>query len=172
MLLVVQGFVDPFFLLNLTYVSDIVIAGLWKFYCVSSNNTKWEYEWASTRRLVTNPSHRTTNKHGKPVTAWIAMRQGVKGKEFTLTSWKTEIAKCRRARTIWTLCKSRTGEAIPRGAKFGRIDYSRAQSHNWDLWIGKQSSIRYRVAKFGSLKILDETKLLKADMESFPGFWH
>ena len=26
--------------------------------------------------------------------------------------------------------------------------------------------------KFGSLKIRDETKLLKADMESFPGNWH
>ena len=26
-----------------------------KNYCVSSNNTKWEYEWTSTRRLVTNP---------------------------------------------------------------------------------------------------------------------
>ena len=58
-----------------------------------------------------------------------------KGKEFTLTSWKTEIAKCRRARITWTLCNRRTGEAIP------------------------------RATKFGSLKIRDETKLLKADME-------
>ena len=47
--------IDSFFLLYFTYVSDIVIAGLWKFYYVSSNKTKWEYEWTSTRRLVTNP---------------------------------------------------------------------------------------------------------------------
>ena len=63
------------------------------------------------------PSHRTTNKHGETVTAWIAMRKGVTGKEFTLTSWKTEIAKRRRARTTWTLCLRRTGEAILRAAK-------------------------------------------------------
>ena len=56
--------------------------------------------------------------------------------------------------------------------KFGRIDNSGAQSLNWDLRIGKQSPIRYHGAKFGSLKIRDETKLLKADMESFPGIWH
>ena len=30
-LLVVQGFIDSFFMLYFTYVSDIVIAGLWKF---------------------------------------------------------------------------------------------------------------------------------------------
>ena len=42
-----------------------------KFYYVSSNNTKWEYEWTST---------------GKPVTAWIATRKRVTGKEFTLIS--------------------------------------------------------------------------------------
>ena len=112
---------------------------LWTFYSVSSNNTKWEYEWTSTRRLVTNPVTWRRTSTRKPVTAWIAMRKGVTGKEFTLTSWKTEIAKCRRARTIRTLCKRRTGEAIPRAAKFGRIDNSRAQSLNWHLWIGKQS---------------------------------
>ena len=143
-----------------------------KFYYVSSNNTKWEYEWTSTRRLVTKTviSRRTSTE--RPVTAWIAMRKDVTGKEFTLTSWKTEIVKCRRARTTWTLCKRRAGEVIPRAAKFGRIDNSGAQSLNWDLRIGKQSPIRYHGAKFGSLKIRDETKLLKADMESFPGIWH
>ena len=115
-------FIDPFFLPYLTYVSYIVIAGLWKFYYVSSNNTKWEYEWTSTRILVTNPVIGRRISTGRPVTAWIAMRKDVTGKEFTLTSWKTEIAKSRRARTTWTLCKRRTGEAIPRAAKFGRID--------------------------------------------------
>ena len=170
--LVVQGIKDSFFMLYLTYVSYIVIAGLWNFYDVSSNNTKWEYEWSSTRRLATKTvtSRRTSTE--RPVTAWIAMRKDVTGKEFTLTSWKTEIVKCRRARTTWTLCKRREGEAIPRAAKFGRIDNGRAQSLNWDLRIGKQSPIRYHGTKFGSLEIRDETKLLKADMESFPGIWH
>ena len=92
---------------------------------MSSNNTKWEYEWTSTRRPVTNPVTGRRTSTERPVTAWIAMRKGVTGKEFTLTSWKTEIAKCRRARTTWTLCKRRTGEAIPRGAKFGRIVFLR-----------------------------------------------
>ena len=170
-LLVVQGFIDSFFLLYLTQVSDIVIAGLWEFYYVSSNNTKWEYEWTSTTRLVTNPITGRRTSTGKPVTPWIAMRKDVTGKEFTLTSWQTEIAKCRRARTAWTPRERRTGEAIPRAAKFGRIDDSRAQSLNWDLWIEKQSPISYRGEKFGSLKVRDET-ILKADMESFPGIWH
>ena len=71
---------------------------------------------------------------------------------------------------LWILCKRRTGEAIPPAAKFGRIDNSRGQSLNWDLWIVKQSPMRYR--EFGSVKIRDGTKLLKADMESFPGIWH
>ena len=66
-----------FFLLHRTYVSDIVIAGLWKFYFVSSNNTKWEYEWTSTRRPVTNPVTGRRTSTGRPVTAWIAMRKGV-----------------------------------------------------------------------------------------------
>ena len=143
-----------------------------KFYHVSSNNTKWEYEWTSTRSPVTNPVTRRRTSTVRPVTAWIAMRKGVTRKECTLTSWKTKIAKCRRARTTWTLCKRRTSEATPRAAKLGRIDNSRAQSQNWDLWIGKPSPIRYKWDKFGSLGIRDETKLLKVDMESFPGIWH
>ena len=106
------------------------------------------------------PSHRTTNKHWwNPLPPELPWGKGVSGKEFTLTSWKTEIANCRRARTTWTQCKRRTGEAIPRAAKFGRTDSSRAQSLNWDLWMRKQSPIRYRASKFGSLKIRDETKL-------------
>ena len=162
-LLVVQGFIDSFSMLHFTYVSDIVIAGQWKFDYVSSNNTKWEYEWTSTKRPVANAVTGRRTSTERPVTAWIAMRKDVTGKEFTLTSWKTEIAKCRRARTTWTLCKCRTGGAIPRAAKFGRIENSRAQSLNWDLWIGKHSPIRHRVAKFGSWKIRDETKLLGAN---------
>ena len=94
-LLVVQGFIDSFFLLYLTYVSDIVIARLRKYYYVSSNNTKWKYEWTSISRLVTNPVTGRRTSTGKPVTVWIAMRKGVTGKEFTLTSWKTEISEMR-----------------------------------------------------------------------------
>ena len=93
---------------------------------------------------MTNPVTGRRTSTGKPVTAWIAMRKDVTGKELTLTSWKTKFAKCRRARTTWTLCTRRTGETIPRTAKFGRIDNSRARSLHWDLRIGKQSPIRYR----------------------------
>ena len=143
-----------------------------KNYFVSSNNTKWEYEWTSTRRPVTKPVRGRRTSTVKPVTAWNAMREDVTGKEFTFTSWKTEITKCRRARTTWTLCKRRTGEVIPRAAKCGRIDNCRVQSLNWDLWIGKQSPMRCRGEKFGSVKIRDETKFLKTDMESFPGICH
>ena len=125
-LLVVHVFIDSLFTLYLTYVSYIVIAGLWKFYYVSSNNTMWDYEWTSTRRPVTNPVTGRPTSTRKPVTARIAMRKGGTGKEFTLTSWKTEIAKCSRTRTTWALCERRTSEAIPRAAKFGRIDNSRA----------------------------------------------
>ena len=125
-----------------------------------------ESEWTSTRRPVTNPVTGRRISTGRPVTTWIAMRKGVTGKEFTLISWKTETAKCRRVRTTCTLCKRRTGEATPRAAKFGRIDNSRAQSLNWDLWFGKQSQIRYRGAFYGSWKIRDETKLLGADKEA------
>ena len=126
-LLVVQGFIDSFFLLHLTYVSDIVIAGLWKFYYY----VQQQYEvriWVNKNKekLATNPVTGRRTSTGKSVTAWIAMRKGVTGKEFTLTSWKTEVAKCWRARTTWTLCNRRTGEAILRAAKFGRIDNSRA----------------------------------------------
>ena len=137
--------------------------GTMKILLWSSNNTKWEYEWTSIRRPVTNPVTGRRRSTERPVTAWIVMRKGVTGKEFTLTSWKVEIAKCRRARTTWTPCKSRTGEAVLRAAKFGRIDNSRAQILNWDLWIGKQSPIRNRGTKFGSLKIRHGTKLLGAD---------
>ena len=117
-------------------------------YYVSSNNTEWECEWTSTRRLVTNPVTGRRTSTGRPVTVWNVMRKGVTGKEFTLTSWKAEIAKCRRARTTWTLCWKRTGEAIPRAAKIGRIHNSRAQRLNRDLWIRRQSPIRYRGTKF------------------------
>ena len=58
------------------------------FYCVSSNSTKWEYEWTSTKRPVTNPVTGRLTSTGKPVTAWIAMKKGVTRKEFALTSWK------------------------------------------------------------------------------------
>ena len=138
---------------------------------VSSNNTKWKYEWTSTRRPVTNPVTGRRKSTGRPVTAWVAMRKGVTRKEFTLTSWKTEIAKCRRARTTRTQWKRRTSrEAIPRAAKFGRIDNIKPV-----LIDTCESENNHRcaiVGQFGSLKIRDETKLLKADMESFPGIWH
>ena len=125
--LVIQGFIDSFFMLYFTYVSYIVIAGLW-FFCVQQ-----QYEvikWVNKHKETCyKPSHSSTNKHWKnPVTAWNAMRNGVTGKELALTSWKTEIAKCGRSRTTWTLCKRRAGEAIHRAAKIGRINNSRAQS--------------------------------------------
>ena len=151
-------------MLNFTYVSDIVIARLWNFImCPATIRSEKEYEWTSTKRPVTNPVTGRRTSTGKPVNAWIAMKKGVTRKEFTLTSWKIEIVNCRRARTTWTLCKRRTSEAIPRAAKLERIDNSRAQSLHWDLWIGKQSPIRYRGTQFGSWRIRDETKLLGAD---------
>ena len=116
---------------------------LWKFLCPATIR-EWEYAWASTRRPVTNPVTGRQTSTERPVTAWMATRRGATGKEFTPTSWKTEIAKCKRARTTWTPCKRRTSEAIPRAAKFGKTDNRRAQSLNWDLWIGKQSPTRYR----------------------------
>ena len=106
----------------------------WKFYCVSSNNTKWEYEWTSTRRPVTNPVTGRRTSTEKTVTAWIAMRKGVTGKGFTLTSWKTDIAKCRRVRTTWTLCKRRTREAIPRATKFGSLRSVMNQNLSRPTW--------------------------------------
>ena len=52
-----------------------------KFYNVSSNNTKWEYEWTST---------------GKPVTPWIATRKRVTGKEFALISERPNLRNAGR----------------------------------------------------------------------------
>ena len=104
--------------------------------------------------LLQTQSQDDEQARGDPLPPELPWGNGVTGKEFTFTSWKTEIAKCRRTRTTWTLCKRGTGEAIPRAAKFGRIDNSWAQSLNWDLWIGKQSPIRYLGAdNFGSQKI-------------------
>ena len=149
-----------------------IIAGLWKFYYVSSNNTKWEYEWTSTKETCYKPSHRTTNKHGETRYRLNCHKERCNRKRVHTHFLKDRNCECRRAWTTWTLCWRRTGEAIPRAGKFGRIHNSRAQSLERDLWIGKQPPIRCRGAKFGSLKIRDETKLLKADMESFPGIWH
>ena len=146
-LLVVEGFIDLFFMLYFTYVSYIVIAGLWKILlCVQQQYEViiWVNKHVETRYRL-NCHEETCNR-----------------KRIHTHFWKTELAKCRRAKTTRTLCK-RTGEATPRAAKFGRIDNSRAQSLNWDLWIWKQSPIRYRVAKCGSSEIRDETKLLGAD---------
>ena len=140
-----------------------------KIYSVSSNNTKWEYGCTSTKRPVTYPVTRRRTSTERPVIAWISMKKG-KTRKFTLTSWKTKIAKCRRTRTTWTLCKRRTGEAIPRAAKFGRIDNNNAHSLNWDMWIGKQSPIRHRGATFGSMKIHDETKNSRATWNHFMDF--
>ena len=115
--LVVQGFIDSFFMLYFTYVSYIVIAGPWNFIMcpatIRSENMS-EQAWGD---LLQAPVTERRISTGRPVTAWIGMRKDVTGKEFTLTSWRAEIAKCRRTRTSWTLCWRRTGEAIPRAAK-------------------------------------------------------
>ena len=87
----------------------------------------------STWRLVTNTITGRRTSTERPVAAWIAMRKGVTGKEFALTSWKTEFAEFRRARTTWSLCKRRTTEAVRQAAKFGRIDDSRAERSSWRL---------------------------------------
>ena len=127
--------------------------------------TKWEYEWTSKIRLVTNPvTGRRTSSPLPPELPWVT------GKEFTLTPLKDRNCEMQEGQNF--LCKRRTGEAIPRAAKFVRNNNSWAQSLNWEMWIGNQSPIRYRGTKFGSLKIRDEAKLLKADMESFLGIWH
>ena len=65
-LLVVQGFIDPFFMLYLTYVSYIVTAGrtMKILPCVQQ-----QYEvkiWVNKHKETCyKPSHRTTNKHGE-----------------------------------------------------------------------------------------------------------
>ena len=73
-LLVVQGF-DELVLPALPHVR------LWhrdrrtKKIDVSSNNTKWEYEWINIRRLVTNPVTGRRTSTERPVAAWIPMRK-------------------------------------------------------------------------------------------------
>ena len=64
-LLVVQGFIDSFFLLYFTYVSDIVIAGLCK--CLLCVPQQYEVRvWVNKHKETCyKPSHRTTNKHGE-----------------------------------------------------------------------------------------------------------
>ena len=133
-------------------------------YYVSSNNTKWEYEWKQAQGdLLQTQSQDDEQARGNPLQPELPWGKVYQEKNSHSLPENTEIAKCRRARTTWTLCKRRKGEATPRAAKFRRIGNSRAQSLNWDLWIGKQSPIRYRGTKFGSWKIRDETKLLGAD---------
>ena len=80
-------------------------------------------EWTSTRRPVTKPSQRTTNKHGENRYSWIAMRKGVTGKEITLTSRETEIAKCRRAELFGLY--ARDAQVKP---------YLEQQSSPWNCW--------------------------------------
>ena len=119
------------------------------------------------------PSHRTTNKHGET--------------RYRL-NWHEERYDRKRIHTHFLRdrnCEMQEGQNYLDSMQethrwshtssskiWGRIDNSRAQSLNWDFWLGKQSPKRYRGANFGSLKIRDGTKLLKADMESFPGIWH
>ena len=62
-LLVVQGFIDSFFLLHFTYVSDIVIAGLWKFLLCPATIRSENMSQQEQGETCYKPSHRTTNKH-------------------------------------------------------------------------------------------------------------
>ena len=86
------------------------------------------------------------------------MRKGATGTEFTLNSWKTEIAKC-------TLCKRRTGEAKPRAAKFARLNNSRAQSLYWELWVGNH----HRHALVGQI-LASQRSVMKQNF--FRSTWH
>ena len=144
--------------------STSFIAGLMKILlCVQQ-----QYEvriWLNKHKETCyQPSHRTTNKHGKTRYRLNCHEESCK-QEKNPHSFP-ERPKLRSAggpELLGLYASDDTGGAIPRAAKFGRIDNSRAQSLNWDLWIGKQSPIRYRGAKFGSLKIRDETQLLGAN---------
>ena len=122
--------------------------------------------------LLQTPVTGRRTSTGKPVTAWNAIRKGVTGKEFTLTSWKTEIAKCRRARTTWTMQETH------------RWSHT-SNSKIWEECVTAEHKVlietcesgnnhQYAIVgpKCGSSKIRDETKLLKANMESFRGIWH
>ena len=58
------GFIDSFFMLYLTYVSYIVIAGLWKnIMCPATIRS--ENMLSKHKETCYKPSHRTTNKHGE-----------------------------------------------------------------------------------------------------------
>ena len=158
-------------MLYFTCVSDIVIARLWKYYYVSSNNTKWEIWVNKHKETYYKPSYRTTNKHGETRYRLNCREERCNRKRIHTHFLKDRNCEMQEGQKyLDSMQETHRWEAILRAAKFGRIDNSRAQSTSWDLWIGKQSPTRYRGTKFGSLKIRDETKLLKADMESFLKF--
>ena len=111
-----------------------------------------QHAWTSTTRLVTNPVTGRRTSTGKSVTAWIAVRTDRTGKELSLTHLKDQ--NCEMLEVQHNL-DSNT---------------SRAQSLNWVLWIGTQSSTRNRGPKFGSIKIRDETKHLAPTWNHFLEF--
>ena len=97
-LLVVQGFIDSFFMLHLTYVSYIVIRRNMKnIMCpatIRSENTSEQAQGD----LIQTQSQDDEQARGDLLPPELQLRKSVTGKEFKLISWNTEIAKCRRAR--------------------------------------------------------------------------
>ena len=170
--LVVQGFKDSFFMLYLTEISEFVIAGTMNIlFCVQQ---QYEVRIRVNKHKETcyKPSHRMTNKHGE-----------------TRHRLNCHEERCNRKRSHTHFLKDRNFEmqegqnyldSMQEAHRWSRTSSSKIWE-NWKqqstksklrLWIGKPSPIRYRGAKFGGIKIRDETKLLKADMESFLGIWH
>ena len=150
--LVVQGFIGSFFMLCFTYVSNIVM--IMKIFSVQPTIREWEYAWASTRRLVTNPSHRTTNKHGE--TRYRLNGHEERCNRKRIHSHFLKRPKLQNARGPELLgLHARDAQVKPylEQQNLGKIENRRAQSLNWDLWIGKQSPIRYR-GKIWQLKDL------------------
>ena len=120
------------------------------------------------------PSHRTSNKHGETRYRLNCHEERCNRKRIHTHFLKHRNYEIAGKKTELLGLYARDAQVKPHleQQNFGESITAEHKVYDWDLWIGKQSPLRFCGAKFGSVKIRDETKLLKADMESFPGIWH
>ena len=121
--------------------------------------------WVNTHKETCyKPRHRTTNKHGE---ARCRLNSHEEKKLHSLR----ERPKLRNAGGPELLGLNARDAQVKRCLEQQNLGELITVEHKVLIETcesGHNHPIRYRGAKFGSLKIRDETKLFKADMESFP----
>ena len=144
-------FIDSFFMLYFTYVSDIVIAGLWKFYCPATIRSEHMSEQAQGDLLQIQSQDDEQARRDPLPLEWPRGKVKQEKNSHTLPE-RPKLRNTGGPELLGLHVRDAQVKPYLEQQNLGKLKTAEHAVFKWDLWIGKPSPIRCRGPKIWQLK--------------------